>query len=317
MHEKIKAIQENIGEVIVGKEETITYLLVALLAAGHVLLEDVPGVGKTLMARSLAHSTGGSFKRIQFTPDLLSSDITGFNIYDERRGEFRFRAGPIFSNYLLADEINRTIPRTQASLLEAMQEGQITTDGETRPLPKPFFVMATQNPIESTGTFPLPEAQLDRFLMRLTMGYPDEIGEMQILERFRKDDPSMDLKPVVKREDIPNLQRCCREIHTSREIQEYIVKIAAATRSHPAISFGASPRASLHLMRAAQALAFLKGRGYLLPDDIKHLVRPVLEHRIILTQESRLAGRETGKILQEILEKTQIPLPGIGAREDG
>lgn len=312
MSNRLLSILENMQQVMVGKEKIITRLLVALLAGGHVLLEDVPGVGKTLMARSLAQSTGGTFKRIQFTPDLLPSDITGFTIYDERTREFRFRKGPVFTNYLLADEINRTIPRTQSSLLEAMEEGQITTAGETRILPRPFFVMATQNPIESTGTFPLPEAQLDRFLMKLTLGYPRENEEIKILERFQGDTPLQGLKIVVEREEIPVLQKSCQKIRVSREIQEYIVKITTATRSHPAVSYGASPRGSLHLMRTGQAMAFLQGRDYILPHDIKELVRPVLEHRIILNRQDRLEGLEKGKVLQEILEQTPIPLPGIG-----
>ncbi len=264
-------IIENISRVIVGKDQAIELLLVGLMAEGHVLLEDVPGVAKTLLAKSLARSIGGSFNRVQFTPDLLPSDITGFNVYDQKTGRFSFHPGPVITNVLLADEINRTIPRTQSSLLECMEERQVTVDGKTHPLPAPFLVMATQNPIELEGTFPLPEAQLDRFILKTQLGYPDKKEEVRILERFQETDPFPLLEPVATPEDITGLQKARRDVRVSQPIREYITDIVRATRDDAAIQFGASPRASLGLMRAAQALAALRGRPYVLPDDIKYL----------------------------------------------
>jgi len=305
--ELAKKIIENISRVVVGKTDSIELLLVALLADGHVLLEDVPGVGKTLMTKSLAKSIKGSFKRIQFTPDLLPADITGFNVYDQKSGQFKFQSGPVLTNILLADEINRAIPRTQSSLLESMEERQVTVDGETYPLPKPFLVLATQNPIELEGTFPLPEAQLDRFLLRISLGYPNKAEEMAILERFQKDDPLITLGPVAAPEQLSRMQQLCREILISAPVREYITDIVAATRNHDGLRFGSSPRGSLGLMRAAQGLAALRDRTYVLPDDVKQLVLPVLSHRIILNEERRLGGEGPEHILEEITSRIPVP----------
>jgi len=301
---------ENIERVIVGKARPAELLLAALLAEGHVLLNDVPGVGKTLLAKSLARSIGGSFKRVQFTPDLLPADITGFNIYDQKAGQFRFQAGPVMSNVLLADEINRTIPRTQASLLESMEEGQVTVDGVTLSLPRPFFVIATQNPIELEGTFPLPEAQLDRFLLCVDLGYPSREEEDAILRRFQQDDPLAELQAVTTPQQILELQQARRKILVSAPVREYIVSLVEATRRSGALRFGVSPRGSLHLMRAAQALAMLREREYVLPDDVKDLVTPVLAHRLVLQVEERLKGVTPQKILEEMV--TGIPVPASG-----
>jgi len=302
-----KKIIENISRVVVGKDDALELLMIALLADGHVLLEDVPGVGKTLITRSLAKSIKGSFKRIQFTPDLLPADITGFNVYNQKSGEFKFQPGPVLTNILLADEINRAIPRTQSSLLESMEEHQVTIDGKTRPLPRPFFVMATQNPIELEGTFPLPEAQLDRFLLKISLGYPDKTEEMAILERFQNDDPLATLKSVADTEQLVRMQQLRREIGISAPVREYITDIVAATRKHESLRFGASPRGSLGLMRTTQGLAALRGRDYVLPDDVKHLVRPVLAHRIILSEQGKLRGILPEHILDEILSRTPVP----------
>jgi MoxR-like ATPase len=304
-------IIENISRVIVGKDKAIELLLVGLLAEGHVLLEDVPGVAKTLLAKSLAKSIGGSFDRVQFTPDLLPADITGFNVYDQKMGRFSFHPGPVITNVLLADEINRTIPRTQSSLLECMEERQVTVDGNTHPLPAPFLVMATQNPIELEGTFPLPEAQLDRFLLKTQLGYPDKKEEIRILERFQETDPFPLLQPVATPEDISELQKARRRIHVSQPIREYIAEIVHATRDEEAIQIGASPRASIGLMRAGQALATLRGRKYVLPDDIKYLVPPVLTHRLVLSEDERLKGNSTDHLIEKLLNRIPVPVaPG-------
>ena len=300
-------IMKNISRVIVGKDQTIELLLVTLLAEGHVLLEDVPGVAKTLLAKSLAKSIGGSFNRVQFTPDLLPADITGFNIYDQKAGCFAFHAGPVITHVLLADEINRTIPRTQSSLLECMEERQVTVDGQTHPLPAPFFVMATQNPIELEGTFPLPEAQLDRFLLKTRLGYPDRDEEIRIMERFRESDPLEQLNAVVTPNDITKLQQARRRILVSEPVRDYIADMVRATRDHPAVRFGASPRGSLGLMRAAQARATLQGRAYILPDDVKYLARPVLAHRLILKEEGRLRGESTDHLIGELIGRIPVP----------
>jgi MoxR-like ATPase len=295
--------------VIVGKKQTIELLLVALMAEGHVLLEDVPGVAKTLLAKSLAKSIGGSFDRVQFTPDLMPSDITGFNVYDQHSASFSFRPGPVITNVLLADEINRTIPRTQSSLLECMEERQVTVDGETHQLPNPFFVMATQNPIELEGTFPLPEAQLDRFLLKCSLGYPDKQEEFQVLSRFQQTDPLQKLVSVVTLEDVSRMQRDRRNIIISDPVRQYIVDIVWATRDHSAVQYGASPRGSLGLMRAGQALAALRGRDYTLPDDIKLLAIPALAHRIILKEQNRLRGESSEQLLEGIIDR--IPVPAL------
>ncbi|MCX5821727.1 MAG: MoxR family ATPase [Deltaproteobacteria bacterium] len=305
-----KRIIENVSHVIVGKESSIEFLLVALLAEGHVLIEDIPGLGKTLIAKSLARSIGASFKRVQFTPDLLPGDITGFNVYNQQTGHFTFQPGPVMTHVLLADEINRTIPRTQSSLLESMEERQVTVDGKTYSLPHPFFVMATQNPIELEGTFPLPEAQLDRFLLRIRLGYPGQQEEIAILERFREKDPLRKLEPVATPEQIAELQEARKRIRVSQPVKEYITSIVSATRHSPSLRLGASPRGSLSLMRAGQALAALHDRDYVLPDDIKSLAVPVLAHRLILKEEERLRGEIQELLLEEIVRQIPVPAPG-------
>ena len=304
------ALAENASRVVVGKKHALELMTVALLAEGHVLLEDVPGLGKTLMAKALARSMGGTFRRIQFTPDLLPADVTGFSVYDQKSGEFVFHPGPVMCNVLLADEINRTIPRTQASLLESMGEFQVTVDGKTLILPRPFFVIATQNPIEMDGTFPLPEAQLDRFLMRIDLGYPTREEEMEILARFQQDDPLEDLGPVATPETITELQRRRSGVGISGAIREYIADIVAATRAHGRVRFGVSPRGALGIMRAAQGLALLRGRDYVLPDDIRELAEPVLLHRIILRHDERTRGASSRAVLDEVLARVPVPVPG-------
>jgi len=304
-----RRIVENISRVIVGKQPVIELLLAGLLADGHVLLEDMPGLGKTLIAKSLAKSIGAGFKRVQFTPDLLPADITGFTVYNQQRGEFLFQSGPVMTHVLLADEINRTIPRTQSSLLESMEERQVTVDGVTHQLPRPFFVMATQNPIELEGTFPLPEAQLDRFLLRVRIGYPAQAEEIAILERFQAHDPLRDLRPVASPEDLVALQEVRKTITVSAPVREYITSLVGATRTSPALRLGASPRGSLALMRAGQALAGLRGRDFVLPDDVKRLALPVLAHRVILREEERFRGENPERVLEEILQRIPIPAP--------
>ncbi|HCO49245.1 MAG TPA: AAA family ATPase [Spirochaetaceae bacterium] len=303
------SIIENTARVIVGKKRVLELMTVALLAEGHVLLEDVPGLGKTVMAKALARSIGGIFRRIQFTPDLLPSDVTGFSIYNQKSGDFVFHPGPVMSNILLADEINRTIPRTQASLLESMGEFQVTVDGTTLDLPKPFFVIATQNPIEMDGTFPLPEAQLDRFLMKIDIGYPNKEEELAILDRFTQDDPLVGLEAVSSPERIVELQKSRGSVRVAAAVREYIADLVAATRSHPKVRYGASPRGSLGLIRSAQALAAVRGRDYVLPDDVKELVGPVLTHRIILRHEERAKGASASAVIEEILDKVAVPSP--------
>jgi MoxR-like ATPase len=280
--------------VIVGKRAAIELLLVAFIADGHALIEDVPGLGKTLMAKSLAKTIGGSFTRVQLTPDLLPADITGFNIYNQQAGLFTYQSGPVI---------------TQSSLLESMEERQVTVDGQTHLLPRPFFVMATQNPIELEGTFPLPEAQLDRFLLKLSLGYPEKDEEISMLERFREKDPLKSLKAVASPEQITEMQDARKKIRISLPVREYIVDIVRATRESKALRFGASPRGSLGLMRTGQALAALRGRDFVLPDDIKHLVVSVLAHRLILTDEERLRGGTSQQLLEEILEQISVPAP--------
>jgi MoxR-like ATPase len=307
--DRFERIIENISKVFVGKHHSIELLLVALLADGHVLLEDLPGLGKTLIAKSLAKSIGGSFRRVQFTPDLLPTDITGFNVYNQQTGHFTFQAGPVMTNILLADEINRTIPRTQSSLLESMEERQVTVDGKTYSLPHPFFVMATQNPIEMEGTFPLPEAQLDRFLLRVQIGYPNRDEEITILERFQEEDPLLVLDAVTNPEQLSEFQHIRRGIRISHPVREYITDIVRATRSNPHLRLGASPRGSLGLMRAGQALAALRGREYVLPDDIKYLACPVLAHRLILKEEEKLRGESPEHFLEEIISQLPVPAP--------
>jgi MoxR-like ATPases len=303
------SIIENAGRAVVGKRAALELMTVALIAEGHVLVEDLPGLGKTLMAKALAASIGGEFRRIQFTPDLLPSDVTGCSIYDQKAGRFVFHPGPVMSNVLLADEINRTIPRTQASLLEAMGEFQVTADGTSLDLPRPFFVVATENPIEMDGTFPLPEAQLDRFLMKIDVGYPSRDEELAILERFSEGDPLEGLEAVTTPERVARLQEERRRVLVSPPVRDYIADIVEATRRHPKLRYGASPRGSLGLMRAAQALALLRGRSYALPDDVKELAAPVLAHRIILRHEERAKGSLSREIVGEILASVPIASP--------
>jgi MoxR-like ATPase len=300
---------ENTSRVIVGKKRVMELMTIALLAEGHVLLEDIPGLGKTVMAKALAISMGGEFRRIQFTPDLLPSDVTGFSVYDQKSGDFVFHPGPVMSNVLLADEVNRTIPRTQSSLLESMSEFQVTVDGTTRILPKPFFVIATQNPIEMDGTFPLPEAQLDRFLLRIDLGYPVREEELAILDRFIKNDPLEELGAVTSPGHIHELQLLRREIMVAMPVREYIADLIGATRSHPKVLYGASPRGSLGLMKAAQAAALLRGRDFVIPDDVKDLAPSVLTHRIILRHEERAKGGSARLVMDEILSRVPVPDP--------
>jgi MoxR-like ATPase len=300
-------VRENIARVMVGKEQSVELMLVALFCQGHILLEDVPGNGKTTLAKALALSLGGTFKRIQFTPDLLPTDILGVSIYNQNTREFEFRPGPIFAQVLLADEINRAGPRTQSALLEAMQEGQVTADGCTMPLAPPFLVLATQNPIELEGTFPLPEAQLDRFLMRLRLGYPSGEEERAILRRFRAANPLAELTAVLQAPQVLELAAQCRAVFVHPAIEDYIIAVAQATRTSASLALGASPRGALALYHTGQALAALRGREYVLPDDVQALAVPVLAHRLIPSGKLRLRGRATEDILREILE--QVPGP--------
>ncbi len=306
LQENGKLLIENIGRVIVGKEEVIRLLLTALLADGHVLLEDVPGTGKTKLAKTLAASIDGNFSRIQFTPDLLPGDVTGMNVYNRKSGEFELRKGPVFTNILLADEINRATPRTQSGLLESMEERQVTIDGEGMPLDDPFFVIATQNPIESAGTFPLPEAQLDRFMMKLSVGLPSKEEEVAILERFMQEDPYSHLKAVISLETLKEMKLWAAEIFVHPEIEKYMVDITAATRQKDKVVMGASPRATIAFMRAVKAYAGLSGRAYCIPDDVKTLAVPVLAHRLKLSYGHQ-SGNEAEGIVGEILES--IPAP--------
>jgi MoxR-like ATPase len=273
-----------------------------------VLLEDVPGLGKTLMAKALARSIGGTFTRVQCTPDLLPSEVTGFNIYNQQTAQFQLQAGPVMTNVLLADEINRAIPRTQSSLLESMEERQVTIDGKTLPLPSPFMVIATQNPIDLEGTYPLPEAQLDRFLLKLQPGYPERDEEVAILERFQDGDPLSELHNVTSPDDVAALQRARRRIAVSPAVRQYMVDVVRATRAHGALRYGASPRAGLALMRASQALAALRGRDFVLPDDVKQLIRPVLAHRLIISDRERLRGTLIEHVTDEVASSTPVPL---------
>lgn len=306
-----RKVQRSVSRVIVGKDNEISLMLVAMLCEGHVLLEDVPGIGKTTMAKALARSLGCTFHRIQFTPDLLPTDITGTSIYNQQTGQFEMRRGPIFSQIVLADEINRSGPRTQSALLEAMEERQVTIDIETVPLPRPFMVLATQNPIELEGTFPLPEAQLDRFLVKLNLGYPTEEDEHRILGRFKEESPLADLEPAATGEEVLQAQRAVRKVHVSPAVEGYVVSLIRATREHEAIELGASPRATLALYRTAQASAAAAGRAFVLPDDVKRMAGPVLAHRIILSTRTRLRGRGNAAILQEVIDSVPVPVERV------
>jgi MoxR-like ATPase len=301
-------IIQNVEKVIVGKHTQVEMMMVALLCQGHVLIEDVPGTGKTMLARAIAASMGLAFKRLQCTPDLLPNDITGVDIFNQKTNAFEFQPGPVFVNILLADEINRATPRTQAALLEAMQERQVTVGGETRPLPAPFMVLATQNPIEYEGTFPLPEAQLDRFLMRMSLGYPEEEDEIAILRNQRKQHPIETLGQVVEGDDLLALRDAVTDVHVDATVEHYILAIVRATREHPDVSLGASPRGSLALYKTTQALAALRDRDYVLPDDVKALATLTLAHRLIVKPESQLRGRTALGILDEILEQATLAL---------
>jgi MoxR-like ATPase len=303
-------LRENIQNVIVGKDEVINLTLVAVLCEGHLLLEDVPGIGKTTLARALAASLGCSFRRIQFTPDLLPSDVTGLNWFNQKEQLFEFRPGPVISQIVLADEINRATPRTQSALLEAMQERQVTVDGLTHRLPRPFLVIATQNPVELEGTFPLPEAQIDRFLLRVSIGYPTENEENAILERFRSVDPLSELQPVSTPEEIIRLQEERSLVRVEKSVRDYIVSVARATRSHPEIDLGASPRATLALYWSAQAWAGIHGRDYVIPDDIKYVAPHVLTHRLMISPQAQLRGRQPQELVADIVEAVPVPVEG-------
>jgi MoxR-like ATPase len=306
-------IVANVERVIIGKRREVELALVALLARGHILIEDVPGVGKTMLARALARSLGCTFKRIQFTPDLLPSDITGVSLYNPRTGAFEFRPGPVMAQVVLADEINRATPKTQSALLECMEERQVSVDGTTYPVPQPFLVLATQNPIEYEGTFPLPEAQLDRFLLRLRLGYPGPEDELAILAAQEQDHPIATLEPVIDAATLVDLQAMvARTVYVDPRLRAYIVDLVQATRQHPEIRLGASPRGSLALFQASRARAFLDGRDYVLPDDIKALAEPVLAHRLVLQPSARQHRREAGTLIAEILERLPVPGAGIG-----
>ena len=310
--ESAQSIIDNVKKVIIGKGEAVEMGVLALVCRGHALIEDVPGVGKTMLARSIARSVGCSFKRIQFTPDMLPTDVTGVSVYNQKTGEFEFRAGPILSQIVLADEINRATPKTQSALLESMEERQVTVDGATYPVERPFMVMATQNPIEYEGTFPLPEAQLDRFLLRITLGYPTAEEEVTIIESQQIVHPIEDLEKVSTSEQIIELQEAVKEVYVDDLIKQYIVAVAEASRSHSDAALGGSPRASLGLFRCSQALAFIKGRDYVLPDDIKTLAPAVLAHRIIVSPAARMRGIDGDKVVSDVLN--QVPVPGAQAR---
>ena len=301
----------NINRVIVGHRDQIHLVLVALLCEGHIFIEDVPGIGKTMLAKSTAKSLDCAFKRIQFTPDLLPSDVTGIYYFNQKSSEFDFRPGPVFANIVLADEINRATPRTQSCLLEAMQERQVTVDVQTMSLPRPFMVIATQNPIELEGTFPLPEAQLDRFLLRIRLGYPEEAEEDAILTRFQEENPLDNLEPVISSAELVQYQKTARQVYVEESVRAYIVALTRATRSHKGIKLGASPRASLNLYLASQALAAVRGRNYVIPDDVKYLAVPVLAHRTMVRAETGIRGQSAETILQEILETVPVPVEKI------
>ncbi|MBP8253080.1 MAG: MoxR family ATPase [Herpetosiphon sp.] len=311
VHDIVKRIGDNVENVIIGKREAVELTLIALLCRGHVLLEDVPGVGKTTLAKAIARSIGCAFKRIQFTPDLLPTDVTGVSIFNQQTTQFEFRPGPIIANIVLADEINRATPKAQSALLESMEEGQVTVDGTTYELPDPFIVLATQNPIEYEGTFPLPEAQLDRFLIRVSLGYPSKEHELEILESQRKSHPLSALQQVVSGEELQMLQREIRDVYVDPLIKEYIVAVVSSTRHSDDVYLGASPRGSLALYRTSQAFAAIQGRDYVTPDDVKGLIVPVLGHRMIISPAARIRNVRSDEILQAVMG--QVPVPGARA----
>ncbi|MBU8881377.1 MoxR family ATPase [Bacillus sp. FJAT-29790] len=308
MHPTIERVLRNIEKVMIGKRNVAELSIIALLAEGHVLLEDVPGVGKTMMVRALAKSVGANFRRIQFTPDLLPSDVTGVSIYNPKEMEFQFMPGPIMGNIILADEINRTSPKTQSALLEGMEESSVTIDGITHHLEKPFFVMATQNPIEYEGTYPLPEAQLDRFLLKMKMGYPEMAEEMEVLNRAQKGKPIDELKPVIGLAELRDLQEQIKDVYVDDTIKRYIVDLASQTRTHASVYLGVSPRGSIALMKAAQAYAFMFGRDYVLPDDIQHLAPAVFAHRIILKSEAKFEGITAEEVVDRVFARVPVPV---------
>ncbi len=304
-------IRNNVARMIIGKSDIITLLLVALLSDGHVLLEDVPGMGKTVMAKALARSLGATFQRVQGTPDLLPSDIIGVSYFDQGKSEFVFRQGPVFAQILLVDEVNRTTPRTQSALLEAMAERQVTIDRDTLPLPKPFLVLATQNPLELEGTFPLPEAQLDRFLLNVQIGYPTEDEEQEILHRFKYDDPLDALQSVISAEHIIELQHAVRSVRWQPAVERYLLAIVRATRNNPAIQIGISPRGTLALYRACEAYAAIQGRDYVQPDDVKYLAPRVLAHRLLTTTRTRMRGKRSLELMENIIRSVAVPVERI------
>ena len=310
-----RKIIENVERVMVGKSDAVELGVIALMCGGHALIEDVPGVGKTMLARSVAKSVGCGFKRIQFTPDLLPTDVTGVSIYNQQNGAFEFRAGPIISQLVLADEVNRATPKTQSAMLEAMDERQVTVEGVTHPMPSPFMVMATQNPVEYEGTFPLPEAQLDRFLLIIRLGYPTAEEELEIVERQQLAHPIETLEAAASADEVLALQRFVREVYVDDLVKRYIVSLSDATRSREDVALGASPRASLALFRGAQAAALLAGRDYVLPDDVKRLAVPMLSHRMILSAAARMRGTASAEIVEAILDETAVP--GGQARSAG
>jgi MoxR-like ATPase len=310
-------VAANVERVIVGKHREVRLALVALLCQGHLLIEDVPGTGKTMLARALAKSLDCTFRRIQFTPDLLPTDVTGLSIYNQKTQEFEFRPGPVVSQIVLADEINRATPKTQSAQMEAMEERHMTVDGTTRPMPEPFMVIATQNPIEYEGTFPLPEAQLDRFMLRLRMGYPEPMDEMLILDEQKRGHPVEGLEPVADAPAVLQMQRAIREVYVDPAISDYIVRLVSATRSHPDVYLGASPRGSLALYRASQAFAALTGRDYVIPDDVKALAEPALAHRVILKTAASIRGVDSRSVVSEMLMSVPIQAPRPSAEAHG